>query len=275
MLFPGFIKENIRKYKATSLAGLFVLGSNGENKSLTQKEKFKILETVIENRAETQVVMAGTGCESTRETISFSREVARMGVDCISVVTPFYFKKRMTDDALVAFFADVADAVEVPVLIYNAPGFTGVTISPAAVKRLAGHPNIIGMKDSSGGDASAYLQTVKNADFKVLSGSISTLFPAMTLGATGGVVSLADAFPTLPCRLYEMLAVGDLDVARPLHYTLYTLNHAVSGSFGVAGVKYAMELGGYFGGSPRRPLLPLTEKERAAIRTAVENSGVL
>jgi len=268
-------RTNMRKYRESPLSGIFVLGSNGENKSLTESEKISLLEVVLAERGDPQLVMAGTGYESTRQTIAFSKKVAAMGVDCVSVVSPSYFKKQMTDDTLIGLYTDVAEALEIPVIIYNAPGFTGVTVSPKVIKALAPHPNIAGMKDSSTGNMSSYLQAAAGADFNVLAGTVSTMFPSMLLGATGGVVSLANAFPGPACDLYDKYRSGDLEEARKLHYRLYALNQAVSGSFGVAGVKYAMELGGFNGGNPRKPLLPLKEKDKESIRTAARTAGLL
>ena len=268
-------RENIRRYKQTPLSGLFVLGSNGESKSLTEKEKINLLEVALSERGEHQMVMAGTGYESTRQTIDFSKKVAGMGVDCVSVVTPSYFKKHMTDDALIAMYTEVAEALTVPVIIYNAPGFTGVTVSPKVIKALALHPNIAGMKDSSTGNMSSYLLAAQGADFNVLAGTVSTMLPSMMLGATGGVVSLANAFPASSCELYDRYISGDTEGALKLHNTLYVLNQSVSGSFGVAGVKYAMELGGFHGGDPRKPLLPLKDKDKESIRAAAVVAGML
>ncbi|MDF1592272.1 MAG: dihydrodipicolinate synthase family protein [Desulfobacterales bacterium] len=268
-------KSNIQKYNKTPLAGIFVLGSNGESKSLTESEKISLLEVVLAERGDHQMVMAGTGYESTRQTISFSKKVAGMGVDCVSVVTPSYFKKQMTDDALIAMYTEVAEALTVPVIIYNAPGFTGVTVSPKVVKALASHPNIAGMKDSSTGNMSSYLLAAQGADFNVLAGTVSTLLPSMMLGATGGVVSLANAFPASSCDLYDRHLAGDAAAALKLHNTLYVLNQSVSGSFGVAGVKYAMELGGFHGGDPRKPLLSLKEKDKESIRAAAKAAGMI
>jgi 4-hydroxy-2-oxoglutarate aldolase len=268
-------KSNIQKYKKTSLAGIFVLGSNGESKSLTESEKISLLEVVLAERGDHQMVMAGTGYESTRQTIAFSKKVAQMGADCVSVVTPSYFKKHMTDDALIAMYTEVAEALTVPVIIYNAPGFTGVTVSPKVIKALASHANIAGMKDSSTGNMSSYIQAAQGADFNVLAGTVSTLLPSMMLGATGGVVSLANAFPASSCELYERFIAGDTAGALKLHNTLYALNQSVSGSFGVAGVKYAMEIGGFHGGDPRKPLLPLKEKDKESIRAAAKAAGLM
>jgi 4-hydroxy-2-oxoglutarate aldolase len=267
------LRDNVRKYKKTELAGFFVLGSNGESKSLTEDEKLKILDVALSEKAGHQLVMAGAGYESTRQTIAFSRKVAEMGADFVSLVTPSYFKKALSDEALIRYYTDVADAVPIPVLAYNAPGFTGMTLSARVIETISRHPNVAGMKDTSNGNMDAYLSVCAD-DFDVLSGTISTLFSAMMLGVSGGVVSLADAFPELCCELYEKCKDGDIEAARRLHYRLFRLNQSVSGSFGVAGVKFAMELGGYQGGDPRLPLLPLSDQSKNAIRRAVAEAGL-
>ena len=267
-------RSNMQKYSETGLAGIFALGSNGESMFLSESEKLKVLEVVLQNKADHQIVMAGAGYESTRQTISFSNQVAEMGADFVSILTPSFFKKRLTDDAMVGYYTEVADAVSVPVVAYNAPGFTGMTLTPQVVEVIARHPNVIGMKDTSKGNMSSYLSAA-GEDFEILSGTVSTLFESMLLGATGGVVSLANAFPAPCCELYEACKALDLDKARQLHYMLIKLNKSVSGSFGVAGVKYAAEVAGYYGGDPRKPLLPITEKGRQSIKKAIEEAGIL
>ena len=267
------LRSNMQKYKKSPLNGFFALGSNGESKSLTEDEKLKILEIVLQERADHQIVMAGTGYESTRQTIMFSKKVAEMGADFVSVVTPSYFKKRLTDEALIGYYTDVADAISIPVLAYNAPGFTGMTLSVTVVEKISQHPNIAGMKDTSTGNMSGYLDGCSD-NFDILAGTISTLFTAMLLGSSGGVVSLANAFPEHCCRLYENYRSGDVEGARQLHYKLFRLNRSVSGSFGVAGVKYAMEIGGYYGGDPRLPLRSLNDAHRKNINDAVAKAGL-
>jgi len=267
-------RSNMKKYSETGLAGFFALGSNGESMFLTEPEKLKVLEIVLEEKADHQIVMAGAGHESTRQTIAFSNQVAGMGADFVSILTPSYFKKRLTDAAMIGYYTDVADAVSVPVVAYNAPGFTGMTLSPQVVETISRHPNVIGVKDTSKGNMSSYLSVAAD-DFDILSGTISTLFESMLLGAKGGVVSLANAFPAPCCELYEACKALDLDRARRLHYMLIKLNKAVSGSFGVAGVKYAAEVGGFYGGDPRKPLLPISEEGKRSVREAIEKAGIL
>jgi 4-hydroxy-2-oxoglutarate aldolase len=268
------LKHNVQKYSQTPLKGYFVLGSNGESKSCTETEKLKILELVLKEKAPHQIIMAGAGYESTRQTIEFSKKVAFMGADFVSLVTPFYFKKSITDEVLIGYYKDVAEAVPVPVLIYNAPGFTGVTVSAKVVETLSQHPNIAGMKDTSPGNIAGYLNVCAE-EFAVLAGTINFLFIGLTLGARGGVVSLADAFPEPCCELYERYVKGDVEGARRLHSKLFRLNQSVSGSGGVAAVKGAMDLAGYHGGPPRLPLLPLTEVQKQKVRAAVVEAGLI
>jgi 4-hydroxy-2-oxoglutarate aldolase len=267
------LRQNIEKYGKTPLAGFFTLGSNGENKSLTEDEKLKTLEAVLKEKSQHQIVMAGAGYESTRQTIAFSKKVAELGADFVSLLTPSYFKKRLTDEAMIGYYMDVAEALSIPVLIYNAPGFTGMTISPKVIEKISRHPNIAGMKDTSPDGLVRYLE-VCGDDFDVVSGTINTLLTGLALGASGGVVSLANAFPHPCCELYERFRRGDLEGARTLHHKLFRLNQSVSGSFGVAGVKYAMEVAGYYGGPPRRPLLPLKENDKKRIKEAIAKEGL-
>jgi len=267
------LKNNMQKYGKSPLHGYYVIGSNGENKSLTEDEKVKILETVIAEKAPSQIVMAGSGYESTRESIAFSKKAEKLGADFVTLLTPSYFKKRMTDDAIIGYYTDVADAISIPVLIYNAPGFTGLTISPAVIKKLGAHPNIVGMKDTSPGNIGKYL-AVAGDGFEVLSGTVNTLLTGMVLGAPGGVVSLANIFPEQSCMLYEKIKEGDMKKALELHYMLFRLNSSISGKFGVAGVKYAMEIAGFYGGSPRLPLLPMSEGDKKVVKEAIAAEGL-
>jgi 4-hydroxy-2-oxoglutarate aldolase len=174
---------------------------------------------------------------------------------------------------MIGYYMDVAEALSIPVLIYNAPGFTGMTISPKVIEKISRHPNITGMKDTSPDGLVRYLE-VCGDDFDVVSGTINTLLTGLALGASGGVVSLANAFPHPCCELYERFRRDDLEGARALHHKLFRLNQSVSGSFGVAGVKYAMEVGGYYGGPPRRPLLPLKENDKKRIKEAITKEGL-
>jgi len=264
------LAANVQKYAASKLTGYLAIGSNGECVSLNEKEKNTVLETIVKHKAPHQKVLAGANAESTRLTIEQCRLVADLGADFASVLTPCYFKKKLTDEAMTRYYLEVADSSPIPVVGYNAPGFTGMTISTKTLKDIAVHDNIIGVKDTSPGMIGSYLRATGELDFDVFSGTANTLFPAMMMGATGGIVSLANVFPDVCVTLYERCLADDLAGARELHLTLGKLNSAVSGSYGVAGVKYASELAGFNGGDPRLPLLPLTQADRDSIRRAIE-----
>jgi 4-hydroxy-2-oxoglutarate aldolase len=271
-----WLAENLAKLGESGLTGYLALGSNGEFMSLTRDEQLAVLDVFAEYK-DHKVVMAGTGRESTCETIEMSCLAARRGADFVSVLTPHYFARRVTDEVLLRHYTEVAENVPVPVMLYNAPGFAGgVQLSPAVVRELAEHPNIAGMKDSSPAGMSGYLAATRGNDsFHVLAGSANFFFTALVSGAAGGVLSLANCLPDECCALYSACREGGLDEARRLHFRLLALNKAVSGRAGVAAVKAAMDLMGYRGGAPRRPLMPLDDAGREAIRMDFEREGIL
>ncbi len=263
------LESNVKKYARSKLTGYLAIGSNGECVHLSEKEKLKALEIIVANKADHQKVMAGSSVESTRLTIELCKKVAAIGADFASILTPSYFKGKLNDAAMSKYFLDVADGSPIPVVGYNAPGFTGVTISVGVLKAMAAHENIVGVKDTSPGMIGSYLRATLHLDFDVLSGTANTLFPAMMMGATGGIVSLANAYPDVCVALYEKCIAGDIKGAQDLHLLLGQLNGACSGSYGVAGVKYASEVAGFYGGDPRLPLLPLKESDKQAIRDGI------
>ncbi len=268
------LRANLRALRSSPLAGCFALGSNGEARSLPWDEHQRIME-VFAAEVPDRVVMVGAGCESTRETIARAREIGRMGFAFASVITPAYFASRMNDDALEGHYRLVADASPVPILIYNAPGFAGgVNVSPAVVRRLASHGNIAGIKDSAPAGPGRYLAALDpDADFCVLAGSVAFFYPSLVLGATGGVLSLANSLPADCARLYDLARAGRHVEARSLHERLVRLNGASSDRYGVAGVKALMDLLGLRGGDPRRPLVPLTAEQKAEMARALEREG--
>jgi len=268
------LKHNVRRYAETKLSGLFVLGSNGENPALDDKERLKVFETIIESRSPEQTVIAGTSFESTQLAIRFAQVLVEIGADYISVLTPSYYKKALSDEAQIGHFQKIADTIKVPIVIYNVPGHTGVTLSHKVVETLSQHPNIAAMKDGAPGMFPHYLQYASD-NFSIISGTIDSLIPAMMIGAVGGVVSLANPFPEVCCRLYELYMNGELTQAKELYRRLLRLNRSIAGTYAVAGVKAAMELNGFFGGDPRIPLLPLNPAQRKNLSLIVEESGIL
>jgi len=272
----GQLEENLKKINSTPITGHLALGSNGEYKSLTRDEQLKVLEVFIKNKGD-KIVMAGTGCESTRETVQLSKQCQEIGADFVSVLTPSYFKKVINDDVLVSYYTEIADNVDIPVLIYNAPGFTGGgNISPKAVRKLAEHPNIVGMKDSSPAGLMGYLNATRDLEgFYVLAGSINFFLTGLIFGAVGGIISLANAIPEVCCRLYQLYTDGKMEEAIKLHMDLFQINGKVSGANAVAGVKSAAALCGYHAGDPRRPLIPLTSEQKEQMSQFFKEKGLV
>ncbi len=265
---------NMKKYARTRLAGYFALGSNGESKSLSHLEKTRILSTIIDNRTDGQIVMAGSSYESTRESISFGKVAGDLGADYLSLLPPSYFRKYMTEEALLIHFATIAREVSIPCILYNAPQFcNGVEISAPMAAAASRYPGISGIKHSAKAGITDMLEALP-ARFHVLAGSAGFYFEAMNKGAAGGVLSLANVFPELCCQLHSMIREGNEKVLE-LNQKITRLNNNISGRGGVAAVKYAMDLAGFRGGAPRLPLLPLPEKEKAQIRKVLETENLI
>lgn len=270
------LRFNLRKLNETDLAGYFALGSNGEFRSLTDREQIQVLEIFAEEKGN-KVVMVGTGCESTRQTIEKSKAAAEMGFDYVSIITPNYFAKQMNGASLQDYYERVADSIDIPVLLYNVPGFAGgVEIPPKTVLELSRHPNIVGMKDSSPAGPGKFLTILDPAeDFHVLAGSANFFYPALHLGATGGVLSLANVLPGPCCDLYHLFTQRKYDDAKKLSFRLARLNQAISGAWGVPGVKAAMDITGFKAGQPRHPLQGLTDEVRERVRQMIINEGFI
>jgi 4-hydroxy-2-oxoglutarate aldolase len=257
-------ERNIDRYMEAGIEGYLVLGSNGESVYLEHSEKLKLIEAARKRVPSSMTLLAGTGVESTQATIALTREAADRGVDAVLVKNPFYFKPQMTSEVYFAHYTAVADASPVPVIIYNVPVFTGIPLQSKLVIELSKHPNIRGMKDSSG-DVRLISEVVWNTDaskFPVIAGSAPTLFPAMASGARGGIIALACAAPGPSLALYRAFTSGDYVKAGNIQRIIAPAAVAVTGTNGIAGLKAAMELEGFQPGVPRRPLLPLKPEQR-------------
>jgi 4-hydroxy-2-oxoglutarate aldolase len=268
--------ENMNFYAKSPLKGYLALGSNGENKSLTTEEKTKVLDTIIKNKGANQFVMAGCIFESTKETIEFAKVCEELGADYITLLPPSYFKKEMTDAVLLKYFSDVANSVSKPCLVYNAPQFCGGTVlSVGLIKELAKHPNIVGVKDSSNAaNIEGYLFAVRDS-FNVIPGSANFFMNGLFMGANGGVISLANIFPDMTCELYDLVIAKKYEEAFALNEKVIQTNKSVSGTGGVAAVKYAMDLAGLNGGNARLPLLPLAEETKKKIEDYLKKAGLI
>jgi 4-hydroxy-2-oxoglutarate aldolase len=233
-----------------------------------------VLRRIIGHKRPDQVVMAGAAYDAQRDAERFLHEAAALGADFGLVLSPGYFRKQMTDDVLFRYFSTLADTSPIPVVLYNAPGFCGVTLSPALVRRLAAHPNIVGMKDSASSGIENFLP-FESEGFHVLAGSANFLFRAMLGGSVGGTVSLANSFPDLALELFRRGQARDEQRGVPLQERVTRINQAIAGPYGPSGVKAAMTLAGFQGGIPRRPLLPLTAEQVEAMRLFLAGEGLL
>jgi len=265
---------NLTKLRQTDLTGFLALGSNGEVKSLTDEERLLVLEVFAQEKGD-KVVMVGTGCESTKETIEKSHVAAQMGFDYVSVLPPHYHAKQIDGAVLRRHYERIAEAISVPLLLYNAPQFAGgVQIPPKTIVELSGHPGIVGIKDSSAAGPGRFLADLDpDDDFSVLAGGINFFYSSLHVGTTGGVLSLANVLPDACVELYDLFTRGMYDRARELSAGLIRLNQSISGAWGVAGVKAAMDLVGLRGGRPREPLMPVPTEAIAQIKQALMNEG--
>ena len=268
------LRYNLRKLNESKLTGYLALGSNGEFRSLADREQLLVLEVFAEEKGD-KVVMVGTSCESTKQTIEKSKIARGMGFDFVSILPPSYYAKFMDGPTIKGYYERIADSLTIPVLLYNVPGFTGgIQISPKIVRELSQHPNIIGMKDSAPTGPGKFMSVLDpQEDFHVLAGSADFFYPSLHLGASGGVLALANVLPGPCCEVYRLFTEEKYKEARDLHIRLARLNGAISGTHGVAGAKAAMACTGFKGGEPRHPLTPITSEAREAIRGAILAEG--
>ena len=264
------LKENITRYNETGVAGYVVIGSTGESVLLGRAEIEQVW-TAARQAAGDKILIAGTGVDSTAETIARTNRAAELGYHVALVKTPYYYKGQMTPEVHAEHYLRVADAARIPLLIYSVPQFTGVAVEAPLVAQLAQHPNIIGIKESSG-----VMQRVGEiilrapASFQTLVGSATTFYPSMALGAVGGILAVADILPELCVELYEACAKGDFDEARKLQARLIDPTLTLVAKLGIPGVKFAMDRAGYYGGPARRPLLPLNDAQKKEAERILE-----
>ena len=264
------VRENIRRYNGTAIAGYVVLGSTGEAVMLSRAEADSVLAAAKEAAASTKVLIAGTGAESTAETVARTRRAAELGYAAALVKTPYYYKPVYKAETYIHHFRAVADASPIPVLLYSVPQFTGITLETPEILALAAHPNIVGIKDSSG-NIQRVAEIVAGAppDFQVLTGGAAVVYPALTVGARGAILALAAALPEKCAEVFLLFQSGRHEQAKALQLELAVASKRIVSEQGIAGVKYAMDLRGYCGGLPRLPLLPLTEEKKQSVANVI------
>ncbi len=333
------LEQNVEQYSRAPIAGIVVQGSTGEATLLSDEERREVLKSAREAAADDKILIAGTGIESAIETLKLTEYAAELGYDVAMVRTPHYYKGQMAKpENMLAFYRFVCDRSPLPVIIYNFPQATSYDIPAELVIELADHPNLIGIKESSGSiekvqkmvegtrhikrsatvnetfaavtgrmlkaaaaaSASAdggALVTVgalagtaapkpsssavtvvgslktrqKEVGFQVLVGAAHKLHLSLDAGAVGAILAFADCAPTACYEVYAAWKDGDVALAREKQERIAKAAERIVGALSVAGVKYAMDFNGYFGGTVRLPLLPLTADKKAEIEQLMAN----
>jgi len=266
--------HNLDRWGKTDLAGVVVLGSNGEFVFMSTDEKLTLVKDVIERFTKEKKVIVGTGSESTKETIELSKKVAEIGADAVLVLPPHYYKAAMRDEILNRHYMDIGDESPIPVFIYNMPGNTGINLPSSLIAKLSRHPNIVGIKDTSGSIVQlSELIRDTDDDFAVFPGNAGYLFPALAIGAKGATLALANILPEDCCKLVSLFKDGKMDEAKVLQLRLLEINSLVTTRFGIPALKVAMDMLGYQGGEPRRPLRSLPEEGRKILEDALRRYG--
>jgi 4-hydroxy-2-oxoglutarate aldolase len=265
---------NIIKYETKLLAGYVLFGSNGESVFLTKEEKLQLVKVAREHTNRT--IIAGTGLESIKETISFTNEVAEKGVNYALIISPSFFKNEMKHRVFLNYYIRVADSVMIPVIIYNVPKFTNVSIDAETIIELSNHPNIIALKESTENPARiSEISSNAKQGFKVIVGTASILYTGILSGAVGGILALANIAPDHCIQIYNLIRESNFEKALEIQNKMIPVNKAVTSKFGVAGLKAAMDLLGYYGGPPRLPLEPLNEAQMIEIKIILKTAGLL
>jgi len=257
--------ENGRRLLADGLDGLVAAGSSGEAALLTPDEQRQLVAALRAVVPRDRWLVAGTGAESTRAAIALSRAAGAEGADACLVRPPSYFSAAHSFESLGKHFRAIADASPVPVLVYNIPKYTHLSIAPDLLAGLAGHDNIVGVKDSSGDMANLGAYRAAVPTWTVLVGSGSLLLAALELGCQGGIVGVSCFAAALAQDLVRAFRGGDRARAIALQSRLASLDKEIVGRLGPAGIKAAMDAVGLYGGPVRDPLAPLAAPERDRI----------
>jgi 4-hydroxy-2-oxoglutarate aldolase len=266
-------RENLARYTDIGLGGVVVAGSTGEAPFLTEGERLRLVEVAREVIRPPELLIVGTGMESTAATLRLSQEAVARGADALLLLPPNYYKPRMDSAALVVHYRAVAGGVRRPVIVYSIPQFTGLHIDAETIGKLSRLPNVAGLKESSGD--LAFLREVfrkVRPGFRVLCGSVSILLEAFRVGAAGAVLGQATFVPELCVGLYQAFLRKQMKQAHDFQQRLIPLAQKISLPYGVSGIKAAMDLCGYAGGPPRPPLIPLTAASKKSVEAAIHEA---
>jgi 4-hydroxy-2-oxoglutarate aldolase len=271
-LYKAKVFHNIERLNQIALSGYVVCGSTGETPLLSVPERLQLMEWVREASAEGKTLVAGVGAESVEETVCIANRAAEIGYHAALALTPFYYRNQMhRPDTQALYFRAVADRSKIPVLIYNIPQVTGYDVPVDVVAELSHHPNIAGMKDSSGN-----LERMKEVcravqpRFQVLSGSGVNFPQALKLGASGAILAIANPLPYACVTIWEAFRTREEEAVEDWQNRITPPGRLIATKYGIPGLKYAMDLNGYYGGPPRLPLIPPSSEAKAEIEAAFD-----
>lgn len=271
-LYKAKIFANIQKLNKIALSGYVVCGTTGETPFLAVDERIQLMEWVREATPDGKTLIAGVGCESVHETVRLANRAAEAGFHAALVLTPFYYRTQMhRPDTQALFFRAVADRSKVPVMLYNIPQVTGYHLPAETIAELSHHPNIAGMKDSSG-NLELLNETVRlvKPGFQILSGSGGNFWSALEIGSTGAILAIANALPYTCVIVWEAFRMRDAEAGKDWQARILGAARIIANKHGIPGLKYAMELNGYYGGPPRLPFLPPSAEAKAEIEEAFD-----
>ncbi|XP_065222024.1 4-hydroxy-2-oxoglutarate aldolase, mitochondrial-like [Planococcus citri] len=269
------LKKNIDKWETIPITGYCIGSTNGEWPFLSNDEKLQILETIKSSVNSSKLVIAGTTCESTNQSLDLSLAAIDRGADAILLMTPHYFRPQMTQNVIVEHFTKIADSISVPLIVYNNPFATGIDLSLSTIQILADHPNICGIKDADVFKLGAIVERTKDKGFGVLAGSAGYLLPSLLMGCSGGMNGLAAVLGGPLCEMFSLARANQWDKAVEIQKKLLMPDFLLLRELGPSGLKAAMDMLGYFGGSCRKPLLPVDSEIRNRIRQTLQASGYL
>ncbi|MCG3119246.1 MAG: 4-hydroxy-tetrahydrodipicolinate synthase [bacterium] len=273
---PRRLEENLAKWNDTGLSGYVILGSNGEAPLLSEAEKLELVRVARQAVPAGKILLAGSGLEATEATAVLTYRLADLGADAALIVPPSYYRDLLAPEALRRHFETLAEASPIPLVLYNVPKATGLNLAVDLVAALAQHPNIIGMKDSSGNLGQLVeLREKVPSHFQLLIGTDAVLLGGLAHGLRGAILALANVAPRACVELFNAVEDEKWDVAQALANRMAPVGRAVTSRFGVPGLKAALDELGYFGGEPRPPLLPVNEKVRDEIRLILQQAGFL
>ncbi|MFQ6070943.1 MAG: dihydrodipicolinate synthase family protein [Candidatus Aminicenantales bacterium] len=269
-------RENIEKYNEFDLSGYVIAGSTGESVFLSEKETELLVKTAAETASPDKKIIAGLSHESLKHTLKLTNKLADIGLEAALIRTPSYYKSLMTDEAQKRYYLSLADKSRIPIIIYNIPRNTGISVSAGLIVELALHQNIAGIKESEGN--LSLLSEVANhlpQDFSYLLGAGSLFVDSLINGASGGILALAAVAPELCVKMYNLFLQGKSEKAKRIQLSLIPLNTAIITTYGIPAIKYALDLMGFNGGLPRPPLLPLEEKGKIEMKKILNELKLL